>query len=180
MIVSDRQRKKWSSLRSGVCTDKFSANSTTNFFPRTCCARHKKHDRRESGLYKKNFQWLPAVSFYGQYLFCSRLVFPLMVFSCRVYCKGQHLLHMFLPILFLHCYSQAANLYVYLFLPLNYCSAGVTGVDPIFLNYRSMSYLNTLPKYTLSWNNTELYPILIHYWNIFSHSIKSQRYLPAL
>ena len=46
-------KKDWYSLRSGDCTDELSANSRTNFFPRTCCAKHKKHDRREPGLFKE-------------------------------------------------------------------------------------------------------------------------------
>ena len=49
-------KKEWNSLRSADFTDEFSANSTTNFFPRTCCAKHKKHDRREPGLFKEEFR----------------------------------------------------------------------------------------------------------------------------
>ena len=48
--------KEWNSLRSGDCTDEFSANSTTNFFPRTCCAKHKKHDKREPGRIKEEIR----------------------------------------------------------------------------------------------------------------------------
>ena len=36
--------------------DDFTANETTNFFPRTCCAKHKKHDKREPGLFKEEFR----------------------------------------------------------------------------------------------------------------------------
>ena len=37
------------------CKDDFTANATTNFFPRTCCTDHKKHDKREPGLFKEGF-----------------------------------------------------------------------------------------------------------------------------
>ena len=43
------KKQEWLSLRSSDCTDDFIANSTTNFFPRTCCTKHKKHDKREPG-----------------------------------------------------------------------------------------------------------------------------------
>ena len=56
MIVSDQQKKECNSLRSGNCTDELSANSTTNFFPRTCCGKHKKHDRREHGLFEEDLR----------------------------------------------------------------------------------------------------------------------------
>ena len=51
--IRPTMKKEYNSLRSGDCTDEFSANSTTNFFPRTCCAKHKEHDRGEPGLFKE-------------------------------------------------------------------------------------------------------------------------------
>ena len=41
-------KEVWISFRSGECTDDFSAKTTTKFFPRTCCAKDKKHGRRLS------------------------------------------------------------------------------------------------------------------------------------
>ena len=49
-------KQEWNSLRNGDCTDEFSADSTTNFSSRTCCAKHKKHDGREPGLFKEEFR----------------------------------------------------------------------------------------------------------------------------
>ena len=43
-------------LRTEDCKDDFTANATTNFFPRSCCAKHKKHDKREPGLFKEEFR----------------------------------------------------------------------------------------------------------------------------
>ena len=38
------------------CTDGFTANATGNFFPRTCCTAHKKHDKREPRLFKEELR----------------------------------------------------------------------------------------------------------------------------
>ena len=43
-------------MRNNDCTDFFHAISTSNFFPRTCCDKHIKHDKREPGLFKKEFR----------------------------------------------------------------------------------------------------------------------------
>ena len=40
-------------MRTEDCKDDFTANATTNFFPRTCCTKHIKHDKREPGLFKE-------------------------------------------------------------------------------------------------------------------------------
>ena len=54
--IRPAMKKVWNSLRSGDYTDKFSAHSTTTFFPRTCCAKHKKHNRREPGLFEEEIR----------------------------------------------------------------------------------------------------------------------------
>ena len=41
------KRNEWEAIHSRDCTDSFTANATGNFFPRTCCSAHKKHDKRE-------------------------------------------------------------------------------------------------------------------------------------
>ena len=47
---------EWELMRTKDCKVDFTANATTNFFPRTCCAEHKKHDKREPGLIKEEFR----------------------------------------------------------------------------------------------------------------------------
>ena len=42
-------------MRTEDCKDDFTANATTNFFPRTCCTKHMKHDKREPGIFKEQF-----------------------------------------------------------------------------------------------------------------------------
>ena len=52
--IRPAMKKVWNSLQSEDCTDEFSANSKT-IFPLTSCAKHKKHDRLELGLFKEKF-----------------------------------------------------------------------------------------------------------------------------
>ena len=55
-VTLPEKRAKWNQLRSKDCTDKFTANATSNFFTRTCCNVHKKHDKREPGFFKERFR----------------------------------------------------------------------------------------------------------------------------
>ena len=54
-VILPEKRAEWNQIRSKDCTDNFTANATDNFFPRTCCNIHKKHDKRELGLFKEEF-----------------------------------------------------------------------------------------------------------------------------
>ena len=55
-VILPEKRAEWDQLRSKGCTDNFTANATDDFFPRTCCNAHKKHDKREPGLFKEVFR----------------------------------------------------------------------------------------------------------------------------
>ena len=55
-VILPEKRADWNQLRSDDCTDRFTANVTDIFFLRTCCIAHKKHDKRETGLYKEEFR----------------------------------------------------------------------------------------------------------------------------
>ena len=46
----------WELMKTEDCKDDFTANATTNFFPRTCCTKHMKHDKREPALFKEEFR----------------------------------------------------------------------------------------------------------------------------
>ena len=46
---------EWKRLPSKGCTDASTAYAVANFFPRRCCDEHKKHDKEEAGLFKKEF-----------------------------------------------------------------------------------------------------------------------------
>ena len=49
-------RTEWQRLRSNYCNDSFTDDAVANFFPRTCCVKHKQHDKREPGLFKEKIR----------------------------------------------------------------------------------------------------------------------------
>ena len=49
-------RAEWQNLRSIDCVNTSTAEAVANFFPRTCCVKHKQHDNREPGLFKEEFR----------------------------------------------------------------------------------------------------------------------------
>ena len=49
-------RAEWHRLRSSDCVGSFTVDAVVNFFPRTCCVKHKQHDKREPGLFKEEFR----------------------------------------------------------------------------------------------------------------------------
>ena len=49
-------RAEWQKLRSNDCVNNFTADAVANFFPRTCCVKHKQHDKKEPGLFKEEFR----------------------------------------------------------------------------------------------------------------------------
>ena len=53
--IREERKVEWELMRTEECNDS-TANATTNFFPRTSCTKHKKHDKREPGLFKKEFR----------------------------------------------------------------------------------------------------------------------------
>ena len=52
-FIKPDERAAWEKMRENDCRDSFKAEAKSNFFPRTCCSAHKKHDKRELFL-KKN------------------------------------------------------------------------------------------------------------------------------
>ena len=55
-VILPEKWAEWNKLRSKDCTDNFTANATDNCFPKTCCHTHRKHDKREPGLFKEEFR----------------------------------------------------------------------------------------------------------------------------
>ena len=54
--IQPDKRAAWEKMRESDCRDSFKADAKSNFFPRTCCSIHKKHDKREPGLFKEEFR----------------------------------------------------------------------------------------------------------------------------
>ena len=72
--IKPDKRLEWENMRRNDCDDKFTADAISNFFPRTCCAKHIKHDKREPGLFKEEFRCTEM------YCLCSK------TYCC--YCKN--------------------------------------------------------------------------------------------
>ena len=54
--IRPEMRTEWQRLRSKDCVDIFTADAVANFFRRTCCVKHKEHDKREPGLFKEELR----------------------------------------------------------------------------------------------------------------------------
>ena len=54
--IRQESKAEWKLMRTEDRKDGFTANATTNFFPGTYCTTHKKHDKREPGLFKEEFR----------------------------------------------------------------------------------------------------------------------------
>ena len=54
--IRPEMRAEWQRLRSNDCVDSFTADAVANFFPRTCCVKHKQHDKGEPGLFQEEFR----------------------------------------------------------------------------------------------------------------------------
>ena len=54
--IRPEMRAEWQRLQSNDCVDSFTADDVAILFPRTCCVKHKQHDRREPGLFKEEFR----------------------------------------------------------------------------------------------------------------------------
>ena len=70
-VFVPKKRVEWDQLRSKDCTDNFTANATDNFFPRTCGNVHKKHDKREPGLFKEEFRCAEMLCLCSKTYCCS-------------------------------------------------------------------------------------------------------------
>ena len=54
--ILPEKKAHWTLIHRHDCRDDFIADEDKNFFPRTCCVVHKKHDKREPGLVKEEFR----------------------------------------------------------------------------------------------------------------------------
>ena len=54
--IRPEMRAEWQRLRSNDCVHSFTSEAVANFFLKTRCVKHKRHDRREPGLFKEEFR----------------------------------------------------------------------------------------------------------------------------
>ena len=60
----------WEKLRENDCRDCFKADTKSNFFRRTCCSIHKKHDKLKPGLFKEEFRCTQMLCLCGKTYCC--------------------------------------------------------------------------------------------------------------
>ena len=68
-VILSEKREQWKAMRSRDCTDNFSRNARDDFFPGLCCNTHKKHDKREPGLFNEEVRCTEK-SFLCSKLYC--------------------------------------------------------------------------------------------------------------
>ena len=68
-VISSRQRQP-DQLTKPIISQQPDFNKK-NFFPRTCCAVHKKHDKREPGLFKEEFRCTEMLALCSKTFCCS-------------------------------------------------------------------------------------------------------------
>ena len=68
--IRPEMRAEWQKLRSNDCVDKFTADVVANFFPRTCCVKHKQHSKREPGLFEEEFRCSEMLCLYSKTYCC--------------------------------------------------------------------------------------------------------------
>ena len=70
-------------LRSNDCVDNFTADAVPNFFPRTCCVKHKQHDKRELGLFKEEFRCTKMLCLCSKTYCCYDVISNKLKFSSK-------------------------------------------------------------------------------------------------
>ena len=54
--IRSEKNQEWELLSSNECNDSFTAVACSNLFLRTCCAKHRKRDKRETGLLREELR----------------------------------------------------------------------------------------------------------------------------
>ena len=70
--IRSAKKQVWVALRQQDCNDSFQADAIQNFFPRTCCSKHKNDDKREPGLFKEDFRCTEMICLLQQNLLLLR------------------------------------------------------------------------------------------------------------
>ena len=68
--IREKSKVEWKLMRTKDCKDVLTNNETTNFFPRTRCAKHKKHEKKGPGLFKEEFRCTKMLCFCSKTYCC--------------------------------------------------------------------------------------------------------------
>ena len=69
-FIRPAKKQEWETLRQQDCNDSLQADVIQNFFPRTCFSKHRKHDKREPGLFKEEFRCTEMICFCSKTYCC--------------------------------------------------------------------------------------------------------------
>ena len=87
--IREESKFEWAIMRTQGCKDDFTAKATTNFFPRTCCTEHKKHDKRERGFFKEEFRCTEMLCLCNKTYCCYDAKSNIYKFSRKVSAKER-------------------------------------------------------------------------------------------
>ena len=81
--ITPQVRTEWQRLKSNDRVDSFTADAVARFFPRTCCVKHKQHDKRELGLFKEEFRCTEMLCLCSKTYCCYDLTSKKFKFSSK-------------------------------------------------------------------------------------------------
>ena len=82
--IRPEMRVEWQKWRSNDCVDNFTADAVAIFFPRTCCVKHKQHDKREPGLFKEEFRCTEKLCLCSKTYCCYDVTFNKLKLTVKV------------------------------------------------------------------------------------------------
>ena len=81
--IKPEMRPEWQNLQSIDCVDSLTAVAVANFFPRTCCVKHKQHDKGEPVLFKEEFRCTEMLCLCSNTYCCSDVTSNKLKFSSK-------------------------------------------------------------------------------------------------
>ena len=81
--IRTEMKAEWEQLRSKDFTDSFTAAAVGNFFPRMCCDKHKKQEKRESGVFKEEFRYSEMLRLSNKTHYCNGKTSDKLKFSSK-------------------------------------------------------------------------------------------------
>ena len=68
--IQSAKKQDWEALGQQDSNDFFQADAVQIFSPRTCCSKHKKHDKLEPGLFKEEFRCTEMIGLCSKTYYC--------------------------------------------------------------------------------------------------------------
>ena len=81
--IRPEMRAEWQRIRSNDFVDIFAGDAVANIFPRTCCVKHKQHDKREPGLFKEEFRFTEMLCLCSKTYCCYDVTYNKPKFSSK-------------------------------------------------------------------------------------------------